>query len=55
MIAGGLSEFLRETSIVLRFVDLSGGLIDLGDVVYYLSLTVFGLFLTVNVLDMRVH
>jgi ABC-2 type transport system permease protein len=55
MVAGGLSEFLREISIVLRFVDLSGGLIDLGDVVYYLTLTAFGLFLTVNVLDTRVH
>jgi ABC-2 type transport system permease protein len=55
MITSGLSAFLRETSLIVRQGSFSEGLIDLGDMVYHLTITAFGLFLTVNVLDAKVH
>ncbi|MBN1477729.1 ABC transporter permease subunit [Candidatus Sumerlaeota bacterium] len=54
-VTGGLQSFLTETSIILRYEDFARGVINLGDGLYYLTITALGLFLTVNVLDSKVH
>lgn len=54
-ITAGLSAFLRETAIVLRFEDFAQGVINLGDAFYFITVAAFGLFLTANVLDSKVH
>ncbi len=54
-VTGGAQSFLRECSIILRFEDFASGVINLGDLTYYATATALGIFLTVNVLDARVH
>jgi ABC-2 type transport system permease protein len=54
-ITGGLAAFVRQTSLIERFQNFAQGVINLGDVLYYLTISAFGLFLTINVLDTKVH
>lgn len=54
-VTGGLQAFLRETSIIQRYEDFSQGVLNLGDALYYLTVAFLGIFLTVNVLDTKVH
>jgi ABC-2 type transport system permease protein len=48
-----ISEFLRNLSLGRHFPDLARGVIDSKDVVYYLSVTVAGLFLATRSLEAR--
>jgi ABC-2 type transport system permease protein len=54
-VEGGIGEFLSSASIILRYENFAQGVVNLGDSLYYLSVTAFALFLTVNVLDTKVH
>lgn len=54
-VESGLTELLSSASIILRFQNFAQGVVNLGDALYYLSVTGFALFLTVNVLDSKVH
>ncbi len=48
---GTTAKFLAQLSIVRHFDDMSKGVIDSRDVVFYLSLVVFGLFATMRSLE----
>jgi ABC-2 type transport system permease protein len=49
--SGGLGGVLQYLSILRHFDDFTRGVIDTSSVVFYLSLTVLGLFLTLRTLD----
>jgi ABC-2 type transport system permease protein len=48
-----LSTFLAQLALFEHYFDFLSGVVDTRDVVYYLSVTVGGLFLTTQVLGMR--
>ena len=52
-VGGGLSTFLSEVGLRSHFDDFSVGVIDTGNLVYYLALTAAFLFLTVRSLESR--
>jgi len=45
-VSPGLGSFLDKLSLINHFDDFAKGVIDLGNIVYYLSFTFFGIFLT---------
>ncbi len=49
----GLGSFLEKISLINHFDDLAKGVIDLGNVVYYLSVTFFGIFLSYLALESK--
>jgi len=50
---GFISDFFREISILTHYFDFLKGVVDTAHVVYFLSLTVVGLFLATAALDAR--
>ncbi len=50
---GWASTVLEETSMVTHFADLRRGVLDLSDIVYYLSVIVLFLFLSVRSIESR--
>ena len=50
---GGLGEFLSYLSISTHYESISRGVIDSRDVLYFLSIAFFGLFLAETVLSRR--
>ncbi len=49
----GLGSFLEKLSLINHFDDFAKGVIDLGNVVYYLSVTFFGIFLSYLALESK--
>jgi hypothetical protein len=49
----GLADFLSYFSMQEHFHVFTKGLIEIRDVTYFLTFTLFGLFLTYQVLDSR--
>jgi gliding motility-associated transport system permease protein len=52
-VAAGVGEFLAKLSLVDRYDAFTRGIVDLKDVVFYLSFTAVVLFITVQVLEGR--
>jgi ABC-2 type transport system permease protein len=52
-VGAGVSDFLAKLSLSDRFDSFPRGIIDLKDVVFYLSFTAAVLFITVQVLEAR--
>ena len=50
---GWVSTVLEEASMVTRFADMRAGVLDLSDVVYYLSVIALFLFLSVRSIESR--
>jgi gliding motility-associated transport system permease protein len=52
-VGAGISTFLQRLSVVERFDAFPRGLIDLKDIIFYLSFTAVMLFITVQVVEAR--
>lgn len=48
---GGIADFLRSISVMNHFVDISKGVVDIRDIIYFTSLIVAFLFLNVVAID----
>ena len=53
MVGGIPGDFIRATSLIDRLESFVKGILDTGDIVYYLSVIGISLFLTVRALDWR--
>jgi ABC-2 type transport system permease protein len=53
VVRGPIGEFFTYLSLRQHFDDFAWGVIEVGDIVYYLSLIAVALFLTVRVLELR--
>ena len=52
-LGAGFGDFLRKLSVRERFDPFERGIVDLRDIVFYLSLTALVLFLTIQVVEAR--
>jgi ABC-2 type transport system permease protein len=50
-IGGGVVEFFRSLSVVIHFNEISKGVVDIRDIVYFGSVIVLFLFLNVVAID----
>ncbi|MFQ5860378.1 MAG: ABC transporter permease [Dehalococcoidia bacterium] len=53
VVSGPVATFLRQLSLTAHFDDFSRGVIDVGNVVYYVSVILVFLFLTIRSLETR--
>jgi len=52
-VSAGVGDFLRKISVGERFDPFERGIVDLRDIVFYLSVSALVLFLTVQVVEAR--
>jgi ABC-2 type transport system permease protein len=52
-LGGGIGDFLTKISVSERFDPFQRGIVDLRDIVYFVSMTALVLFLTVQVVEAR--
>jgi len=53
LVSGPVGEFISKLSLLSHFENFSKGIIDAGDIVYYLNFIIFSIFLTLRSLESK--